>query len=234
MSDGKGGGVRLEAAALCLIAAGALLAVAGRRAGYPPPPVPPRSAAAADRVHGGSGHLAGDASATARRPWPPPTRYPMPSPIPYSMPVHVDIPAIGVHARVIPLGQNPDGSVAVPPLSKPTQTSWYDRGPAPGQAGPAALFGHVDSAWTGPAVFYRLGDLRPGESVGVTRADHAIAVFRVYSVALYPKDAFPTRRVYGFTADPELRLITCGGPFDPSTGSYLDNTVVFARLAAIA
>ncbi len=38
---------------------------------------------------------------------------------------------------------------------------------------------------------------------------------------------------YGRTARPELRLITCGGPFDKRTGSYPDNTVVFARLAGV-
>jgi hypothetical protein len=30
---------------------------------------------------------------------------------------------------------------------------------------------------------------------------------------------------------PRLVLITCGGPFDPTTGSYLDNIVVFAAPA---
>jgi hypothetical protein len=38
--------------------------------------------------------------------------------------------------------------------------------------------------------------------------------------------------VYGPTTTPELRLITCGGPFDDATGHYLDNVVVFARLVA--
>jgi hypothetical protein len=223
MPAGKGGGLRLEVAALCLIVGGAILTVAGRQPGYRPPPLPPPSAA------GGLATVPGTATASpllpARRPWP--------APMLYSTPVRVDIPAIGVHARVVPLGENPDGSVTVPPLSKPLETGWYNLGPAPGQPGPAALVGHVDSAWTGPAVFYRLGDLRPGDVVSITRADHRVAVFRVYAVTLYPKDAFPTRRVYGPTADPELRLITCGGPFDQGTGSYLDNTVAFAHLTAI-
>ncbi|GAA2364648.1 hypothetical protein GCM10010404_18740 [Nonomuraea africana] len=35
-------------------------------------------------------------------------------------------------------------------------------------------------------------------------------------------------------ADPgraELRLITCGGAFDTGTRHYVDNTVIYARLA---
>jgi sortase (surface protein transpeptidase) len=144
--------------------------------------------------------------------------------------VRVAIPAIGVCGRVIPLGENPDGTVLVPPLSEPRLTSWFDDGPAPGQTGPAALFGHVDTAAAGPAVFYRLGDLVPGDAVDVTRADHRVAVFRVYRIAEYPKNAFPTMAVYGNTARPELRLITCGGSFDAVRGSYDDNIVVYARL----
>jgi sortase (surface protein transpeptidase) len=137
-----------------------------------------------------------------------------------------------VRASVIPLGENPDGTAGVPPLSRPRLTSWFDAGPAPGQAGPAALYGHADTAAAGPAVFYRLGDLAPGDQVDITRADHRVAVFTVYRVAEYPKDAFPTMAVYGDTPGPELRLITCGGAFDPRAGSYRDNIVVYARLTA--
>lgn len=151
----------------------------------------------------------------------------------YSAPVQVAIPAICVRASVIPLGANPDGTVQVPPLSRPRLTSWFDNGPAPGQAGPAALYGHVYTAASGPAVFYRLGDLVPGDTVDITRADHRVAVFVVYRVAEYPKSAFPTMTVYGDTPGPELRLITCGGAFDASAGSYLDNIIVYARLTAV-
>ena len=154
-------------------------------------------------------------------------------PLSFSEPVQVVIPAICVRASVIPLGENPDGTVRVPPLSTPGLTSWLDAGPAPGQDGPAALYGHVDTAASGPAVFYRLGDLVPGDTVDIIRADHRVAVFGVYRVAEYQKNAFPTLAVYGGTPGPELRLITCGGAFDPSTGSYLDNIVVYARLTAV-
>ena len=154
-------------------------------------------------------------------------------PLSYSAPVQVAIPAICVRASVIPLGLNPDGTVQVPPLSTPRLTSWLDDGPAPGQAGPAALYGHVYTAASGPAVFYRLGDLVPGDTVDVTRADRRVAVFVVYRVAEYQKSAFPTMTVYGDTPGPELRLITCGGAFDAAAGSYLDNIVAYARLTAV-
>jgi len=200
------------AAAVGLVAAGASMGLAGWRSrGVSVPPEPPSSA---------YGSSAAPPRVAAR-------------PLPYSVPLRVTIPAIGVNAQVIPLGENPDGTVTVPPLSMPFVTSWFDEGPAPGQRGPAALFGHVDTAYVGPAVFYDLGELRPGQTVSVTRADGSTAVFRIDRVAMYPKIAFPTAAVYGPTPDAELRLVTCGGPFDEVTRTYVDNVVVFARLRAV-
>ena len=54
----------------------------------------------------------------------------------------------------------------------------------------------------------------------------------VTAVEQYPKDAFPTEEVYGPTPTPELRLITCGGAFDRSTGHYVDNIVAFGHLTS--
>jgi hypothetical protein len=149
-------------------------------------------------------------------------------PLSRSEPVFISIPRLRVWARVIPRGLNPDGTVAVPSLSTPFLTSWFDQGPAPGQPGTAALYGHVDARSVGPAVFYDLGLLRQGNLVYISLRDRQIAVFKVYAIALYPKASFPTTLVYGYTRSPTLRLITCGGTFDPSTHHYLGNIVVFA------
>ena len=88
----------------------------------------------------------------------------------------------------------------------------------------------MDSAEYGPAVFFRLGALQAGDQVSVARSDGTVADFAVDRVASYPKDAFPTLEVYGNTDRAELRLITCGGEFDPSSRNYLDNIVVYASL----
>jgi Sortase domain len=148
-----------------------------------------------------------------------------------SQPVTVFIPAIHVSARVIPVGLTPGGGVAVPPLSHPFLAGWYDAGPAPGQAGPAVIVGHVDAASVGPAVFYDLGRLRPGQRIDVTLADGRTAIFVVSAAALYPKASFPASAVYGPTRLPTLRLITCGGSFDSRTGHYLGSVVVYADFA---
>jgi len=152
--------------------------------------------------------------------------------LPRSVPVTVRIPAIGVTATIISVGLNGRGGVAAPPLTAPMLAGWYDRGAAPGQAGAAVLLGHVDSAATGPAVFYKLGALVRGDLIYVTRKDGRTAEFQVTSVAVYPAADFPERRVYGFTPGPALRLVTCGGDFNGQTRHYLDRTIVFARYVA--
>lgn len=162
-----------------------------------------------------------------------PATSPAPGPaaaLPRSAPVAVRIAAIGVHARgIVRLELAADGSIEVP--ADYGAVGWYGDGPAPGQAGPAVIGGHVDSD-TGAAVFYRLGDLRLGDTVSIERADGITARFTVYDVRQYPKDHFPTRRVYGPTGGrAELRLITCGGRFDESAQRYRSNTIVYAHLA---
>ncbi|MGR6319741.1 class F sortase [Micromonospora soli] len=146
--------------------------------------------------------------------------------LPRSEPTRVTIPRIGVDADIVPVADE-NGVLEVPPLDQPEIAGWYRRGPTPGEAGNAVLVGHVDTQ-DGPAVFFELGRLRPGDTVQVTRADGRIATFTVDGVGAYPKERFPTERVYGGGAEARLRLITCGGRFDPRTGSYPDNIVVFA------
>jgi sortase (surface protein transpeptidase) len=126
------------------------------------------------------------------------------------------------------LGRAPDQSIEVP--RQPSSAGWWAGGPRPGQVGPAVILGHVDSK-TGPAVFFRLGELEAGDEVLVERADGTTARFLVTTLDRYHKAEFPSELVYYPTVEPELRLVTCGGPFDPSTGHYRDNLVVFAAQA---
>lgn len=148
-----------------------------------------------------------------------------------SKPIHLDIPSIDVHSVVGNVGQAADGSLEVPvPGPHYNEAAWYRYSPTPGELGPAILLGHVDSAAEGPSVFFRLGELTPGDRISVTRADGSIAVFIVDEVHSYAKDDFPTETVYGDIDHAGLRILTCGGAFDNSTGHYLDNIVVFASL----
>jgi hypothetical protein len=149
-----------------------------------------------------------------------------------SPPVSIAIPAIGVRSELLHLGVNADGSMQVPSLpASAGLAAWYKYSATPGQLGASVIEGHVDS-YQGPAVFFRLGALRPGDRVDVRLADGVTAVFRVTGVRRYLKSAFPARTIYGATAYAGLRLITCGGQFDYATRHYLGSTVVFASLDA--
>ncbi|KQU61487.1 hypothetical protein ASG84_01605 [Rhodococcus sp. Leaf278] len=142
-----------------------------------------------------------------------------------SPPARIDIPAIDVDSDVMDLGLRSDGSMEVPPGGFPA--GWYTGSPIPGQLGPSILAGHVD--WGGsPGVFYRLRDLAQGDDVTVTDQNGGTVRFVVSAVEQYPKDSFPTDKVYGDIDHPGLRLITCGGQFDSDISSYDDNIVVYA------
>lgn len=177
--------------------------------------------------------LAATGLLTGLRQAPPPALEPgriAPVALATAVPVNLDIPAIDLTGPVIEIGLDPDGTVELPPANE--ITGWYRYGPAPGEVGAAVILGHVDS-YTGPAVFFRLSALRPGDQIHVTRADRSVAHFLVHNVSSYPKSEFPTREIYeskGFSA---LHLVTCGGEFDTSARSYLSNIVVYSALIGI-
>jgi Sortase domain len=149
-----------------------------------------------------------------------------------SVPVSIFIPAIGVDSRLLHLGVNADGAIQVPSLvTSADEAAWYKYSATPGQIGASVIEGHVDS-YQGAAVFFRLGALRPGDTIDVRLADGVTAIFRVTGVREYLKSEFPAKAIYGATNYPALRLITCGGVFDYTTGHYLSSTVVFASLAS--
>ncbi|MFD9740613.1 class F sortase [Umezawaea sp. NPDC059074] len=144
-------------------------------------------------------------------------------------PVSLRIPAIAVDNVVTKTAIDDKTGVLVPP-DRADVLGWFADGVAPGDAGPAVIAGHVDSK-TGPGVFFRLVDLKPGDQVFVDRADGSAVTFVVDKTYSVDKTAFPTDLVYGPTPASELRLVTCGGTFDHAASSYRDNVIVEAVLA---
>jgi sortase (surface protein transpeptidase) len=155
---------------------------------------------------------------------------PTSTPLGPSRPVRIRIPAIGVDSKVVRLGLADDGTLAVPqPGPDLNHAAWFENSPTPGQPGPAIIEGHVDSE-QGPSVFFRLGDVRPGDRIRVTRKDGVTVVFTVNAVRDFKKKSFPTSVVYGGDlSTPQLRLITCSD-FDRSIRHHVGNEVVFAHL----
>lgn len=146
---------------------------------------------------------------------------------PQGEPVRVVVPAIGVDARLVRLGLNPDRSMEVPDFGL---AGWYAEGPKPGHPGPAVVAAHVNSR-AGPDVFYRLRELQPGHEVRVTFDSGDEVTFVVESREQVPKDHLPADRIWPVTNDRMLTLITCGGEFDTSVRSHRENVIVYTSPA---
>lgn len=143
----------------------------------------------------------------------------------------MDIPAIDVAAPLYFVGDTSDGAIDVPPTNKPYLAGWYNKSVTPGQKGRTVIVGHLDSNYSGPAVFYYLGALKRGQTVTVTRQDGIVVVYRVDGASMQPKNKFPVEEIYGSSERAELRLITCGGSFDKKTG-WSDNIIVYAHMVS--
>jgi sortase (surface protein transpeptidase) len=143
------------------------------------------------------------------------------------IPVRISIPAIGVDARVIPLGLNRDRTIQVP--KNFADAGWFRPGPEPGEQGAAVVVGHLDSR-RGPGVFFRLRALRAGDVITIHLQDRTTVRFVARSMVRVPKNRFPTKLVYARTKQPTLRLITCAGKLNPVTGHHPDNYIVFASI----
>jgi sortase (surface protein transpeptidase) len=191
------------------------------------------SAASAERgdgagsgAAGGSGATATTASGTAAARDFHSTRGYRATPVP----VRIDIPRIKVASPLDRLGRAADRTVEVP--DRWERAGWYAEGTRPGDPGSAVILGHVDSKRDGPAVFFRLRELRRGDEIVVTHADGSTARFAVDRTEQFPKSRFPTDAVYYPTLTPALRLVTCGGSFDATAGHYRSNVIVFATIRA--
>lgn len=172
-------------------------------------------------------------AAQPARPWTRPSdqikpgskRAPLRVPLRMPPPVRVSIPAIGLSARVVPVGVNSARQLVMP---DPSVAGWYRQGPAPGALGAAVIVGHVDSD-EGPAVFYRLTGIRRGDTVQVERGDGSRSTFVISRVTVVDRRAFPSQAVYnGPTRGAAIRLITCTGPFDTNAG-YLDTVIAWGH-----
>lgn len=168
-----------------------------------------------------------------------PVSTPASPPVPRVLPASVDVPRIGAHSTLPPIGLKPDGSFQTPDERHPQQATFYcvtvpapqlcSSGVLPGQPGPAVILGHIDGNKQ-KGIFHDLPAMQVGDLVTVSLEDRTVLTFTVYRVLSKAKTEFPGSIVYGNTTGPEIRLITCSGPFIGGSAGYADNTVVFAVL----
>lgn len=148
-----------------------------------------------------------------------------------SVPLSIEIPKSGIQSDLISLGLRGDKTLEVPPDGPGAPAAWFNGSPAPGALGPAVIYGHVNATDGGPGVFADLRSLVKGDLIKVVRKDGTTVSFVADRGEQYSKAEFPTEKVYGNTEGAELRLITCDG-YDPKTGEFDDNYVVYAKLVS--
>lgn len=148
---------------------------------------------------------------------------PTPAPV---LPVRLVIPEINVSAPIEYVGLTPDGAMDVP--QSWWDVGWYKYGPTPGQIGNAVIDGHLDST-TGPAVFWRLGDLDKGEHFQIVMSNGQQEDFVIQEKVSYRYNDAPLDKIFGKATTANLNLITCGGIWDPFTHNYSNRTIIYAR-----
>ena len=160
-----------------------------------------------------------------------PTATPSPRPQLIAIaPNRIDIPSLKAQAPIVDVGTTPDGELDVP--VNPHTVGWWSPGAKPGAAkGTAILAGHINYAGV-TGTFAEIGKLRPGAEIDVYGKQNAggktMIKFRVTGVRTYHKTRLPYRQLFDQGGVGRMVLVTCGGPFDASTGNYLDNIVAFA------
>ena len=148
---------------------------------------------------------------------------------PSIVPARIQIPSIGVDARVQKVGVNAAGAMQAP--SNFADVGWYQDGSKPGEPGSAVFDGHVNNAFTKAGVFEHLSQMRTGDTVVVLDTVGHTRVFSVQSVKIYPADSAPIAEIFSRAGPPQLILITCGGVWDATKHQFSDRLVVYASLS---
>ncbi|MFI6482170.1 class F sortase [Nonomuraea sp. NPDC050663] len=148
----------------------------------------------------------------------------------WARPVRVMVPRLKIDAPVTGIGSGEKGRLEAPPLGETNLVGWDRQSPVPGNPGAAVLVGHLDTK-TGPAVFARLREVKPGDTLAVVRSDDQVVVYRATATQEVGKADFPVRKVFTSSGAPAIRLVTCGGRYDHDRGSYDDNLIVYGEHA---
>ena len=147
-------------------------------------------------------------------------------------PVEMVVESIGLDAP-IEVGTIDNGVMLDP--SGPWVVAWYSQLGKVGQGGNVVMAGHVDYWDTGPAIFWSVPSLQPGDVITLIGEDgqaynYAIEWTQLFDVATELTPEVIQNDIVGDTGQESLTIITCGGEFDYSRGEYLQRWVLRANL----
>lgn len=144
-------------------------------------------------------------------------------------PSRIEIPRLKTAAPIVTVDVSADRELQIP--ENPAVVGWWRGGAQPGaRKGTAILAGHINYAGVQGALA-RINVLNPGDIVYIVGKHNGRTVrvkFKITGVRTYIKKALPYQEIFDQKSVGRLAIVTCGGPFDASTGNYLDNIVAFA------
>ena len=139
----------------------------------------------------------------------------------------LSIDSLGIQARVLEVGLDGRNQPQLPKNSY--DAGWYNVSALPGKAGAMVLSGACSGS-VGQGVFHRLGELKHGELIRITRGDgvsyeYSVEYIETVTVEKVPMtDALvPANRVAE-----GLNLIGCTGKYDVKTNDFAERTIVYA------
>ena len=141
-------------------------------------------------------------------------------------PVRIVIPSLKVDAKVVQVGLDKNGAMQIPAVGI---VGWYGLGPAPGASGPCVVVSHVSYGGKKGA-FYYLKNLKAGDEVLIYDQSGDVATFQVDSTETILKSDLPKDKIWNNTKESVIRLVTCGGAYNPTTKHYLSNVIVYGHL----
>ena len=152
------------------------------------------------------------------------------APVSYISPYRIEIPKLGAAAPIVNVGVGNNSELDVP--LNPKVVGWWKDGAKPGAGkGTAILDGHINYAGV-QGVLAQIGTLNPGDQIYVygflPGNKKTRLTFTITGVRTYNKQRLPYQQIFDQSSVSRLALVTCGGPFDASTGNYEDNIVAYA------
>ena len=150
----------------------------------------------------------------------------------YEVPVRIYVKKQGsdqktIDAFLVPVSLTPDGELETP--SDWSTVGWYERSAKVGEEGNTILNGHYDDNYGRPAAFYNLKSLKVNDTVYLVDSfgrNFYYQVTEIFYVSIYDKDR--VAKVLESEGS-SLTLVTCGGVWIASEGTYNNRLVIKAR-----
>ncbi len=143
------------------------------------------------------------------------------------VPVKISIPRLNISNKLEHTGVNSDGEMEVPKdINTP---AWFKDGYKVGDNGNAVIAGHVNDGQN-PGVFTDLHKLKKVDEIEVEDKNHKKLIFKVYDKKLYELEKSPVEKIFGYSSNRHLNLITCEGKYNPELGSTPNRLVVYTEL----